>query len=617
MPVTRYDGEGGAGVTRLYRVDLDGTATPLTSETVSSTDPAVSPDGTRVAFLRETGEAGKPQVHVMRLDGGEAECLTDLPLGAVGVRWLPNVSGLVAIVPLLRGHASVEATVAERRRRAATGDEPVATEDRIYRYWKKWLADGEIHHLFRVDLAGDVVDLTPDFESVLGFEPSIDDVAISPDGTVVMFSALVDLSSDRYHAALFHVPADGGEVVRVTNEPTAHERRPRFSPDGHRLVYGRQEEWDFYADPTQLIERNLATGTERRLVPEWDRTPTGWEFSDDGRVVCGAEDEGVLRLFTLDDNSRVPLDMAHSAHGARPAGPRLWCRTESISAPPEVIEVVTGMRTGFNNELLAGLELGTVEGIEFTGADGDAVQAYVVYPPGFRPDRAWPLVHNIHGGPHGANGDTWHWRWNSQVFAAAGYVVASVNFHGSTGWGEAFTRSIVGSWGDQPARDILAATDHLVDRGFVDETRMAITGGSYGGYLVTWLTGVTDRFAAAICHAGVTDLMGQWASDITAGREKSIGGIPWESMDDVMQWSPLAHTHTMSTPTLVIHGEKDYRVVITQGLALYGVLKHKGVPARLVYYPDEGHWIEKKANSLHWFGEFMGWLDRWIGTNRA
>jgi dipeptidyl aminopeptidase/acylaminoacyl peptidase len=613
VPVTTYSDDG-EGTTRLHRVDLDGATTALTSGSVSSTAPAISADGVRLAFLRKAGDAGKPQLHVMPLDGGEPECLTDLPLGVTGVKWLPDGSGVVAIVPLLRGFTAIDATTAERDRR---GDDPqpVVTEDRIYRYWNRWVAGGEIHHLMRIELDGTVTDLTPGFESIVGYEPAIGDVDIAPDGSEITFSAVVDIATDRHQTAIFTVPVAGGAVARLTGEPVAHERRPRYSPDGRSLLFGVQPEWDFYADPVRLTLFDRATGKTRRVAPDWDRSPSGWEYVDGGSIVFSADDRGRARLYrlALDEDEPVGYDTAHSTHGARPAGERIWARTESLSRPPEVIELDTGLTTGFNDSTLAGLQLGDVEEIVFPGADGAPVQAYVVYPPDFDPNRSWPLLHDIHGGPHGATGDEWHWRWNSQLFASGGYVVAAVNFHGSFGWGDEFTRSIRGAWGDRPGADILAATDHLIARGFVDERRMAIAGGSYGGYLVAWLTATTDRFAVAVCHAGVTDLLGQWASDITAGRDKAVGGVPWESMDDVQRWSPLAHTHTMKTPTLVIHGELDYRVVVTQGLALYGVLKAKGVPTRLVYYPNEGHWIEKRSNSLHWYGEFAAWLERWIG----
>jgi dipeptidyl aminopeptidase/acylaminoacyl peptidase len=193
--------------------------------------------------------------------------------------------------------------------------------------------------------------------------------------------------------------------------------------------------------------------------------------------------------------------------------------------------------------------------------------------------------------------------------------VASVNFHGSSSWGQAFAESIRGAFGDLPTADVIAATDHLVGLGFIDESRMAIAGGSYGGYLAAWITGRTDRFRCSVVHAGVTDLVGQWASDLTAGREEAVGGVPWENLDAVEAWSPTANMADVTTPTLVIHGELDYRVVVTQGLLWYGMLKAKGVPARLVYFRDEGHWIEQRHNALLWWGEVLGWLTRWVGSD--
>jgi dipeptidyl aminopeptidase/acylaminoacyl peptidase len=299
----------------------------------------------------------------------------------------------------------------------------------------------------------------------------------------------------------------------------------------------------------------------------------------------------------------------------------VWCSSESLRHPadPAVVgpDGAVERLGGFNDAVLAEIEMGEVEDVRFIGAGGAEVQMWLIYPPGYREGERRPLIHNIHGGPHGVTGDSWHYRWNGQAFAAGGAIVAAVNFHGSSSWGDEFARCIQGAWGDKPAADVMAATHHLVSRGIVDPERMAIAGGSYGGYLVSWLIGQTDQFAAAVCHAGVTNLLGQYATDITHGRHQSFGGEPWDGLNNIRRWSPTDHTAGMHTPTLVIHGEKDYRVVVTQGLELYGLLKARGVDARLVYYPDEGHWILKPQNSLHWYGEVLGWMERYLGVGSA
>jgi len=620
VPVTEFDLEDNVGTTRLWQVGAGGSASPLTAPAFSSTDPVVAPRGDAVAFLRKVGD--KAQLHIMRLDGGEAECRTDLPLGVSAAKWLPDGSGLILAVPLLRGFADVAMTTDELERRRAAPTEPVVTEDRIYRYWKKWLVGGEIHHLFHLDLESDTLtDLTPEVDTLIALDSPAGTYDVSPEGSEVAFC--VDVAPpphERFQFAVHTVRLDGSAPAQLTSRPRlpAEQSRPRYSPDGRYLTYGVQAEPDFYAAPVELVRHDRDTGEEIALAPGWDRSAGGWEYTSDGDLVLHATHDGGMAVFLLPQGALAPTQMTTNvyAHGPRPTRGPVWLRVESPAHPAEVavLDESGVSRTGsFNESRLAGLDLGTVAEFTFTGADGVPVQTHIVYPPGFDRTKKWPLVHNIHGGPHNASGGSWHWRWNTQAFAAAGYVVVSVNFHGSDSFGDQFTRSIRGAWGDKPAADIMAATDHLIGQGFIDEDRMAIVGGSYGGYLVSWLIGQTARFAAAICHAGVTDLLGQWASDITAGREKAIGGVPWEDMDAVLRWSPLAHTENMTTPTLVIHGEKDYRVVTTQGLTLYGILKHKGVDARLIYYPDEGHWIEKPQNSIHWYREFMDWLDRYIG----
>jgi dipeptidyl aminopeptidase/acylaminoacyl peptidase len=257
---------------------------------------------------------------------------------------------------------------------------------------------------------------------------------------------------------------------------------------------------------------------------------------------------------------------------------------------------------------------GEVREMHFEGAKGQTVQMFVVLPPDYQEGRRYPLVHVIHGGPHGISGDAFHPRWNAQLFAAPGYVAALVNFQGSTSWGQEFAQIIQGAWGERPMEDVMRATDLLISLGLADETKMAAAGGSYGGYMASWIEGHTDRFRCIVNHAGVYNTLSQYASDVTQGRDRSFGGEPWEGIEKIHEWNPAHAAHGFNTPMLVIHGERDYRVPVTQGLECYGVLKAKGVPARLVYFPDENHWILKPRNSVFWYREVHAWLKRFIGA---
>jgi len=617
VPVTTYDFDANKPTTLLYRLAADGSATQLTTREASQ--PAVSPDGERVAFVRPVGD-GPSQLHVMPLAGGEAQVLTDLPLGVGESKWLPNGSGLIVTAPLLQGHSSVDTTMAELEARKGRHGSAIVTEDRVYRYWKRWLVGGRIHHLFSVDATtGEATDLTPGLERLFTTEAEPAGVFdISPDGSQIALTLEVELEGrPHFQFAIHTLPAAGGTPEQLMADLPAQQRRPRYSPDGNSLLFGTQLEHAYYADRVRLTRYGFDSGEAEIISEDWDGSAAGWEFTGPSSVVFYAEHQGRNRLFTTNLAGSTPelVEGEPSWHGPAPAGSTVWCRAESAAGPPEV-GIVEGGQTRrvstFNDAALSELDLGATDTIHVSGADDAEIEVKLVFPPGFDPKKKWPLLHNVHGGPHGLVNEDWHWRWNTQVMAAAGYVVASVNFHGSTSWGEDFTGSIRGAWGDKTFTDVMAATDALVATGYIDEDRMAVAGGSYGGYLVTWITTQTDRFKASICHAGVTDLLGQWASDLTEGREKAVGGVPWENLKDIQRWSPMANTRDIVTPTLVIHGELDYRVVITQGLVLYGALQHKGVPSRLVYFPDEGHWIESPANAMTWWDEFLGWLDRWV-----
>ena len=617
VPVTTYDLDDNKGLTRLYRI-TDGRVEPLTAAERSSTAPAISPDGTKMVFLRDVDD--KPQLHLMDLGGGEGEVLTDLPLGVTGPQWLPDGTGLLFLASVFKEALDVEAT---RELATARKEDPVeahVTEDRVFRYWDRWLTDGQVPHVFRLDLSsGEMTDLTPESKRWWNWETPGDGYDVSPDGGEIAFAA--DISEpphDQPRLAIFTVSIEGGDVTCLTPDGTANEQRPRYSPDGTSIVYGLQREIDFYADRVRLVRYDRIAQEHTVLTEDWDRSAGGWAFEPSGTLVFTAEDRGHVNVYRTDLEPGAPeLVATGGTFGApRPTGTRIFAQYQELSRPIEIVEMAEEVIpiTNFTDAVMKEIHLGDVEEVEFAGADGHPIQGYIVYPPHFDPTTTWPLVHKIHGGPHGIFGDFFHFRWNAHAFAAPGYVVAMVNFHGSTSWGQDFASSIHGEWGDKPTRDVLAATDQLIDRGFIDPDRMAITGGSYGGYLTAWLSTQTDRFACAIAHAAVTNLGGMYASDFTQGRPRAYGAEYFSDRERVELWSPSAHAGGHSTPTLVIHGEKDYRVPVTQGLELYGVLKAQGIDARLVYYPDENHWILKPRNSIHWYGEVLGWLERYLSS---
>ncbi|GBD85352.1 prolyl tripeptidyl peptidase precursor [bacterium BMS3Abin02] len=616
VPVTRFDLDDNKATTGLYLLTADEPRL-LTNPEQDAKSPAIAPDGTRIAFVRSEGADEPAQLHVLPLDGGEAERLTDMPLGVLGPKWMPDGEGLLFLSPLFTEAPTIEGTRTLRDRREDAAVKAHVTEDRLYRYWDRWLTDGSVPHIFLFDFASrEIRDLIPDSQRWWSWDEEADSYDVSPDGKEIAFSA--DTSEpphDRPRTAIFTTPVTAGATRCLTPDGTGHERRPRYSPDGTLIVYGMQREIDYYADRVRLVRYDRRSDEHQVLTEDWDRSASSWEFTAKGDLALTAEDRARVNLYRMPPQEMEPRQIARGGTFGRPASgtDTLFATLQDLSHPPEVVSVDTPAcrrLTHFTEELMADLRLGDVEEIGFEGGDGDPIQAFVVYPPGFDPARRWPLVHMIHGGPHGVFGDTFHFRWNAQTFAAPGYVVALVNFHGSTSWGQDFATSIQGAWGDLPAQDILSATDHLLERGFLDEDRMAITGGSYGGYLTTWLTTQTDRFACAVAHAAVTDLPGMYASDVTMGRVRAYGADYWEDPDTVDRWSPAHHTVGCRTPTLVIAGERDYRVPSTQGLELYGILKAKGVEARLVYYPDENHWILKPQNSLHWYREVHAWLAR-------
>jgi dipeptidyl aminopeptidase/acylaminoacyl peptidase len=621
VPVTTFDLEKNEGRGRIWLVPADGgPARALTAPEHSSAGPAFSPDGRTLAFVRKVN--GRSQLFLMPLDGGEARQVTDLPLGVYDPRWLPDGSGVVCVAPLLKGHLSPEATRAERERREKDPVKAHVTEDRVYRYWDTWLTLGEVPHLFLIDAASAAPrDLTPDSTAWFDWLEPAGRYDLAPDGREVAFEGILfDAERSVLRSAIFTAPVAGGAMACLTRDHPSNDLRPRYSPDGRWLAYGMQHDPFFYADRVRLMRLDRGTGEHQEWLSHWALSPDAWEFLPDGSLALLAEQDARVAVFAWAGRGepRVVARGGSAAGLAVGRDARLAFTLQTLAAPAEVHACApdgAGLvrLSRFTDEATAAFATGEVREAWFEGAAGERVHLFLVFPPGEAAQGPRPLVQVVHGGPHGISPEAFHPRWNAQLFAAPGYLVAMVNFQGSTSWGQDFAKRIQGAWAERPFEDVMRATDLLVAAGLADPARLAAAGGSYGGYLVSWIEGHTDRFRCLVNHAGVYDTLAQYASDVTQGRHKSFGGEPWDGLEAIHACSPANHARGFRTPMLVIHGERDFRVPAAQGLECYGVLKAKGVPSRLVYFPDENHWILKPRNSLLWWSEVHAWLARWMG----
>jgi len=624
--VSTYKMEDNKANGDLWLVPSDGSAEPrrLTWHAGRDASPAWSPDSSALVFVSKRDEDKPAQLYRLPLSGGEAEPLTDLPISPGGPLWFPDgrrVLFTADTFPDLNDDFEALAERLEERKK----DEIQAkiTENRLLRYWDDYRTDGTVPHLFVLDLESrEIKDLMPGYDALMGFSSFSWD--LSPDGKEIAFSA--NSTPPPYHELNFDVyllTLESGEIRRLTKDNPAADGSPYFTPDGRYLLFGRTLRPEISPDFTRLARYDRKSGEIVLLTADWDGEPGGWQMTDDGQtIVFHAQERGRRNLYALPIDGGEPRLLARGGDtgGVTVAGERLVYSMESFTRPADLMTLElsdpgkVSQLTSFNHKLLAELEFGAVEDLTFSGADGEPVQMFLLHPPGFDPARKWPLNLLVHGGPHGAWLDSFHYRWNASLFASPGYVVAALNFHGSTGFGQAYAESILGAHAEKPFVDVMRAVDTLLERPYIDKDRLAASGGSYGGYLVSWILGHTDRFAALINHAGVYDLMAQFASDYTWSRSNNYGAEPWEDPDRIDLWSPSRFAEHFNTPTLILHGERDYRVPYTQGINLHGVLTGKGVPSRIVIFPKENHWIMKPQSARLWWGEVFAWLERHLGA---
>ena len=623
LPATRYDVEGNKGTTDLYLVPTGpagGSGRQLTSGTASSSEPAWSPDGRWIVFVARRGDDRQPQLYLLPTDGGEARRLTDLPTGVAAPKWFGDgrrIAFISRVWPALR-------TREEAARRMKEREEPKMTakvwEHAPFSYWDH-LLDDRVPHVFVTDVDG-----REPFSPTLGSgrhldvrEPGRDSYDVAPGGEEIAFAADVDTTQALRNFDLFVVPVGGGEARELTADNPADDGDPHYSPDGRWLAYTRSTIPRFYADTRRLVLYDRSAGTARVLGAGFDRSASGLAWLPDSSGLLGAIDDAAtsrVYAFGLDGERPRPLTGAHDFAGLAVAGrpPVVVALRQSFSEPPTLVRIeprsgaVTQL-SGFNDAALREVRFGAVESVTIAGADGARQQMWVVKPPGFDPAKRYPLFLILHGGPHNGVTDTWQWRWNAQVFASWGYVAAWHNFHGSSGFGQAYTDSITRNWAELPYEDTIRAADWFRAQPWIDGERMVAGGGSYGGYLATLLLGRPHPFKALVAHAAVFDRYAQSGSDFAA--QKARYGEYWERPEEFQQQSPHMYAANFKTPTLIIHNQLDLRVPVNNGFELFNVLQNKGVPSKLVYFPDENHWVLKPQNSLFWYATVRDWLERY------
>ena len=623
--------------TDLYLADVGGTwMRRLTTHEANDSSPRWAPDGRWLYFLSTRG--GSQQVWKLPIDAGEPEPVTREPLDVDNLEVTPDGGALIFNMGVFPG-----ATAADTQKRFADKEASKVSAqvyDRLFiRHWDTW-ADGTRNHLFVYPLpSGPSRDLMPQMDADCPSKPfgGSEEFGVSPDSKTLVFSTrdvgreeAWSTNFDLYEVAL----ATAGTPRKLTTNP-AWDTQPRYSPDGKTLAYLAMDRAGFEADRFHLVLRDLARGSEKSVElrayagPRGDRSPSEFCWSLDGKQIYWSADHiGNQALFATDvanGSTRIVAGTGTTLTPRPLPGGRVLFGRNTLTGPTELYarsakggaEVTI---TRLNAERVAAARSGTFEQFGFIGAKNDSVYGYVVKPADFEPSHRYPVAFLIHGGPQGSFGNNFHYRWNPQAYAGAGYAVVMIDFHGSTGYGQAFTDAISNDWGGAPYEDLMSGLDvALAKYNFLDRDRVGALGASFGGYMIAWIAGKTDRFKCLVNHDGTfNERMAYFDTEELWFPEWEHGGTPWDKPESYDRHSPDQLVQNWKTPMLVIHGGKDFRVVETQGMATFTALQRRGIPSKFVHFPDENHWVLKPQNSIFWHQTVIAWLDQWLkGSSTA
>jgi dipeptidyl aminopeptidase/acylaminoacyl peptidase len=622
LPVARFDIERNRSFSDLFALpSAGGPARQLTTDPANETEAAVSPDGKFLAFIARRDEDRAGQLWILPLDGGEARRITAVPMGVFAPKWFPDSQRLAILARVWPDLPDFEAQGKRLKEREESKMTARVWTKAPISHWDRYLDDRQVH-LFITDIKGSTP-ISPTLAAGQPLdtrEPNKNSYDLAPDGQEIAYEANSDTSGVRPNLDVYLLNVNGGPARNLTADNPATDSQPLFSPDGRWLAYTKGTIPGFYADKRFLALYSRTTKTSAVLTQNWDRTAENLIWSPDSQFLLGSIDDAATRRvyrFNLTAGMPTPITKEHDYTSLAMAGgkaPILVAIQQSFSNPPTLVRLnpqtgAAAALTSINDAQLAKTALGRVESVSYKGAGDAPIQMWVVYPPDFDPSKKYPLFLLLHGGPHNGITDSWAWRWNAQVFAGWGYVVAWHNFHGSSGFGQNFTDAINPDWASKPYEDTIKAAQWFQVKPWIDSARMVAGGGSYGGYLAAILLGRPHPFQALIAHAPVYNLYTQEASD--GGASKARFYEYWENPQAYQAQSPHMAAANFKTPTLIIHGQLDYRVPINHGIEMFNTLQNKGVPSKLITYPDENHWVLKPQNSIFWYQSVQEWVEHY------
>ena len=600
--------------------------------------PRFSPDGKRLIW---TSKATDPtQIWMCNFTAesggldGQPHQVTNISTGADGGIWSPdgkNVVFLSSVYPDANDDAE------NKRRDEELGKSKVKAKiftKLLYRHWTSY-TEFKRSHLFVIgadtDATTNARDLTPGDHDVPPFNLGGQDMyAVSPDGQELAYTSNIDeVEATSTNNEIFIVPMAGPATAgkKISTSP-GNDNTPVYSPDGNHIAWRSMARAGFEADKESLIIYQRKLGQSRNATINFDRSVGSLAWTPDSKAICfTAEDHGEAPIWVLLMDGKQPKqvsrlhadDLVFSKDGNS-----LFFSHVSIGAPSEIARLDVAEKpksanlapvavTRMNEALLAQIDMQPMESFTFPGANNEQVEGFLIRPPGLDPTKKYPLKFLVHGGPQGSWGNSWSYRWNGELFAANGYVVVMINFHGSTGYGQKFTDSISGDWGGKPYEDLMKGLDYVEKTyPFIDKSREAALGASYGGYMANWLLGHTDRFKCIVSHDGVFNTESAYGTTEELWfNEWEFKGPPWKNRELYRKFSPHLFAEKFKTPTLVVHGQLDFRLDVSEGFQLFTTLQRLKVPSKMLYFPDEGHWVLKPQNSRLWWKTVTDWVDQW------